>query len=360
MISRRLILASTAAAVAGPAFAVTARAPKVGLTLPLTGVQASVAAELRQGYAVALKDRAEIVVLDDESKADKAAKHVEVFAADDSVVATSGIVGTPHAKAAIPKAVQGQLPMVGIRSGASELRDRNPWVHHLRASYEQEIDEVMKTAAIFGSIGVLYSDDIFGKATLAHAEKVAAAKGVKIVAKLAVERNGGNVRQQAAALANTPQMGAVLLCLIQAPALAAAKELRGAQRYMLPIFGMSFIATSTLVKSDDPALDGISLVSPFPLARVSVDEMASLFRTRMQEAGTPELIVSPTAFEGFFYGSVLAAAIERGGPSRKAIQAYLLKTKSMTVRQVYLDFDEDRVGYRYLALMRKAGATMRA
>ncbi|MEJ8837752.1 ABC transporter substrate-binding protein [Ramlibacter sp. AN1133] len=367
MVTRRQALVAVGAS-AGivasyrPARAAASR-PTVALTLPLTGVQATVAKELQLGYAAALSDSADLLVLDDESKAEKTAANMTAFGADSRVIASTGIVGTPHAKAALPIAIAAQLPLVGIRSGAGELRDANPWVFHLRASYEQEIEKVLETAAVFGNLGVMYSEDDFGRGALAHAEKVAAAKGVKIAAKFGVERNGSNVKAQADALARAAlggSVGATLLCLIQTPALAATKELRGTHRLVIPIFGMSFIATSTLATSRDPAFEGLALVSPFLLARISVAEMARSFRDRMVAAKTEHLIASPTAFEGYFYGSVLADAIERGGPSRKAVQSYLLQQRAIEVKQIPIRFDERRVGYHYLALLRKTGSMLRA
>jgi ABC-type branched-subunit amino acid transport system substrate-binding protein len=363
MITRRHVLATGAAAcVAGvPTFAIGASRPVVGLSLPIKGVQATVAKEMLSGYTAALEGVAEMRVLDDESVAAKTTKNIDSFAADSAVIATTGIVGTPHAKEAIPVARAGNLPVVGIRSGAGELRDGSQNVFHLRASYEEEINKVMEMASLYRVIGVLYSDDAFGKGALAHAEKVAAAKGCVIGAQIAVDRNGSNVKQKVAELAlRKDRLGAVLLALIQVPALNATKELREGHNFVMPIFGMSFIATSTFAASTDPAYDGIALASPFPLARTAIEEMAASFRSKMAEAKTENLIASPTAFEAYFYASVLADAIVRGGPTRAKVREYLSRPAQMSVKQVPIKFDQLRVGYRYLNILRKAGPILRA
>lgn len=349
------------AAAAIPGFSLASSRPVVGISLPLTGVQASVASELRAGYAAALRNVAELHILDDQSKAELTAKHMRDFSAMPSVVATTGIVGTPHAKAAIPVAREGGLPVVGIRSGAGELRDGNSNVFHLRASFEDEISKILDMASVYRNVGVLYSDDAFGKGVLAHAERVAADKRVVIGAQVPVDRNGGNLKQQVALLAQRKErLGTVLMALIQTPALAAAKELRNTHSFVMPIFGMSFIATSGFAASTDPAFDGIALASPFPLARVAIENMARAFREQMIADRTPELIESPTAFEGYFYGSVLADAITNGGASRKQISAYLSQSRPLDVKDVSIRFDAQRVGYRYLNVLRKQGATLRA
>ena len=362
MITRRHVLsaAGAAAAVAGFGGAYAAR-PAVGLSLPLTGVQAQVADELRQGYEAALAGVAELDVVDDESKPEKTLQNVEAFVGKGQIIATTGIVGTPHAKAAIPSAVAGQLPMVGIRSGAAELRDGNSYVFHLRASFEDEITKVINTAGVFGAMGILYSDDDFGRARIAHARAVAASKGVKIAVALPVDRNGSNVKEQTNTLATTPGLASVLLCLIQTPALAAAKELRTKHHLlMLPIFGMSFIATSSFATLDDPTYDGMSLVMPFGLARASTVLMARSFREKVTASNKEHLIESPAAFEGYFYGSVLGVAITRGGATRKGLQSFLLQQRPFEVQEVPIAFDERRVGYNALIFARKAGKMLRA
>ncbi len=360
-LSRRRLLTTTGVAALTASFsAIGANArPAVGISLPLTGVQGAVAKELRAGYEAALAPVADLVIVDDESKADKTAVAYEGFARDGSIAAATGIVGTPHAKKALPHAVAGGLPVVGIRSGADDLRDGNPWVWHLRASYGDELKKVVGVASVYQSIGILYSDDDFGKVALKQATAAAAAVGLKVAAAIPCERNGTDVKQQAAKLIRLQGVSCVLLCLIQKPAMEAAMELRGGQRFMMPVYGMSFIATAQLATSDPALLHGVALVSPFPLARISTLGLAEHFRQSMNRARTPELIVSPTAFEGFFYGSVLADAIVRGGSKRKEIQSYLAINRPWEVREMRLRFDEQRVGYRFLTLLHKDGLSLR-
>jgi branched-chain amino acid transport system substrate-binding protein len=345
--SRRTFLSSTAAVAAVLATpAVAAREqPVVGISLPLTGVQEVPAREMRSGYQAALQGAADIVFLDDHSSADKVAQHMKELAADPGILATSGIVGTPQAKKGLPEAVSGGLPVVGIRSGAGELRDGNPLLFHLRASFESEISAVLKVASVYGNLGILYSDDDFGRGALAHARTVAPVHGTKIKEALPVERNGSNVRQQAARLARMQPLGSILLCLISKPVQEATTELRLQHKIVAPIFGMSFIATSQLALTQERQYDGLALVSAFPLARIDVREEA--------------LIASTTAWEAFFYGSVLREAIVRCASNRRAVQTYLSTTRPIDVRQIELKFDALRVGYRHLELLRKVGPSFR-
>lgn len=356
---RNLVLGAAAAGVS--TFSIASSRPVVGLTLPLKGVQGAIAKEMLVGYSAALEGVADLKVVDDESAADKTAKNMEAFASDGSIVATTGIVGTPHAKAAIPIARAGNLPVVGIRSGASELRDGGPNVFHLRASFDDEISKVMDMASVYRVVGVLYSDDAFGKAAIAHAEKVAGEKRCVIGVQIPVERNGSDVQKRVLELAERKErIGAVLLALIQKPALEATKALREKHNFVMPIFGMSFIATSGFAASKDPAYDGIALASPFPLSRLAIEEMAQSFRLKMIATKQEDLIASPTAYEAYFYGSVLADAIVRGGASRAKIREYLSRPATLNVKEVPIQFDPVRVGYKYLNILRKNGPFLRA
>ena len=128
MLNRRHILTTAsvlAASVTLPEFVFGAE-PVLGLTLPMTGAQAEVAKDLLAGHETALKavgGPLVLRVLDDGFTPEKTAKNVDILASDPQVIGISGIVGAPNAQLALPVAVRMGLPVVGIRSGASSLRD---------------------------------------------------------------------------------------------------------------------------------------------------------------------------------------------------------------------------------------------
>ena len=197
MLNRRHILTTAsvlAASVALPKFAFAAE-PVIGLSLPITGAQAEIAKDLLAGYEKALKavnGPLVLRVLDDGIAPETTAKNMETLAADPQVIGISGIVGTPNAQAALPVAVRLGLPVVGIRSGASSLRDGQDGVFHLRASYEDELDKIAAMCAGAGlkKIVIVHSDDSFGKGTMAHLKTKLESLGVSIISSNPVNRNG--------------------------------------------------------------------------------------------------------------------------------------------------------------------------
>ena len=356
---RRSVIVGMAATAAMPRIA-SASAPTVGVTLPLTGVQAEVAKELEIGYRIALGELGVAVrVLDDESLPEKVAANVKTLANDSSVVALSGIVGTPHAEAGLKVAKASGLPVVGIRSGAKHLRNGDPTVFHLRASYEDELDKMVTYCVGAGvkRMAILYSEDSFGTSSRDHLVRRLADVGIDVGANVGVERNGGNIPQAAKTAADMVRQGgmtAVALLLIVKPMMAAAQQLRDVHKIMAPILAMSFTIPRTVATSQDNALTGLGLVTAFPLPRVDMSAMAGRYRAALEREKQPTAMRhSVTGYEGFFYGSVVGRAITSGGSTRDTL-VRTLSSGFALAPDMRISFGKDMVGFRHLQFLHKS------
>jgi ABC-type branched-subunit amino acid transport system substrate-binding protein len=362
---RRTLLYGACAAVAASSVGTLARAGsriRVGVPLPFTGVQAEVANDLRSGYEMAFAQAGRVgleiepVWADDQAKPDQTALLVDSFARDASFVATTGIVGTPHAKAALPLAARGALPVVGLRSGAIELRDGTPGIYHLRASFTDELTAISRVISGSGSgrLAIVYSDDAFGQASVAHVEKIAASVGLSIVSKVAAERSGSNIVQSVTqALQPNLKAAALLLLVLEGPMIRATLHARQKLSFIAPVYCMSFCATRRLAESDDPSLVGLGLMSAFPLPRTDLSPLARGFRTVAADWHRGGVINSLTTFEGFLYGSVLVRGLQRAPePTRRGLVAAM--TTPQDVGGIRVAFDDKLVGYRYLQLIYKS------
>lgn len=360
---RRILLQGACASLALASATVRANPRiRVGVPLPFTGVQSEVANDLRAGYEMAFmraKDsglNVEPIWADDEAKADNTARLVDQFARDPSILATTGIVGTPHAKAAVPRAVVGGLPVVGIRSGAIELRDGSRGVYHLRASYSDELTNMVRViqGAGLSRLAVVYSADAFGTAASAHVEKVAAALGVTVVANEPSDRSGSDVAAAVAkAVDPAKRATALLLLVLEGPMLKGVAHARQSMSFLSPVFCMSFCATRRLAETNEAHLVGLGLVSAFPLPRTDLSELAERFRASAVAWHRPGVIHSLTAFEGYLYGSVLSAALLRAKDSSRAGLMTALSAPR-EVGGIRVAFDAKNVGYRYLQLVYKS------
>ena len=362
---QRRQLLQAAAALAAPSVLSHARATsrvRVGVSLPLSSVQAPVAADLQAGlqlaFARARERGLEIVPEweDDKSEPERTAKAIELFGKDGSFAATTSIVGTPHAIRALPVATQLGLPVVGIRSGAAELRDGRPGVYHLRASFNDELSRMvgLVSGSSLDKLAVVYSDDAFGRASMAHVRAIAPGLGVEITAAAAAERNGSNVEKMVTAALSAPghQPRGLLLLMIAEPMEKGVRHAREKHLFPYPILAMSFCATRALAESKAPYLLGLGLMTAFPLPRADASPLSQDFR-RLAQAFKPGADASLTSFEGFVYGSVLTQACQRARDgSRAAIREAL--SKPMNIGGYRVAFDPMNVGLHYLQALRKS------
>lgn len=358
----RLAVAPAALVAGAPALSST-RA-QVGLVLPLTGVQSVVATELLAGYRLAANNAkrrgiyVDYVVEDDFSKPANTAAAIRKLASMPGVVAASGVVGTPHAQAAIPEARNAQLPLVGIRSGAAELRDGNPFVYHLRSTYEDELSRMLHMLAdTTPSLAVVYSNDSFGKGAVKHLQAEAARKDVRIAFSGAADRDGADIEtvvKKAVAPANRAL--ALVLLMISRPAVTGLRTARASAFYS-PTFTMSFTAGGELLSAGTETVRGLGLVSAFPLPRLPTTEIVESFRVEAAAAGVPPTVaLSITALEGFTYGLALAQGIARassnGTPaSREALVGALSAKQGLRVGSDLVRFDERLAGRNHLQIV---------
>lgn len=360
---RRVLIQGACAATVGSFGAVRASGRlRVGIPLPFTGVQAEVANDLRTGYEMAFAQAGRLGLMvepvwaDDLAQPDKTALLVDSFARDASFLATSGIVGTPHAKAALPMARRGALPVVGIRSGAAELRDGKPGVYHLRASFTDELTAIVKViaGATLTRLAVVYSDDAFGKAAMAHVSQVAPTLGVAVVTNVPAERSGQDILEAVdRAVDPSRKPGALLLLVLEGPMLRAAEHARTKRMFQHPVFCMSFCATRRLADAKDAYLEGLGLMSAFPLPRTALSPLAEGFRTVAADWHRPGAVNSLTAFEGYMYGSVLLRALQQAPElSRQGLVRAMSVPRD--VGGVQVAFDSTNVGFRYLQLIYKS------
>lgn len=355
-----------AVALAVPSLLIAA-APVIGLSLPKSGIQAEIASELLMGYELALKASGSALglkVLDDESKEALTAKNMTELSGDPSVVVTSGIVGTPHAVAAVPIAQAKGLPVVGIRSGADVLRTGKPGVFHLRASFGQEIAKLValvRGSALTAMVAIC-SNDAFGKGVAKQLQAEMEVQGVRLLEIVYAERDGSDMPVAAEKAANlvkatTGVATGVFLFLITKPMSQAARLLREKHSILMPLFAMSFVATKSIITSLDQHLVGLGLVTAFPLP-TGAELLAMQYRAAVTKHGKPEMMLSLTSLEGYFYGTVIAAAAASSA-TREGIQRKLMSGISLAEKAI--KFDETGTGYHYTqVVLKSANGRLRA
>lgn len=289
----------------------------IGLSLPLSGAQAEVGKDLEQGYRLGLKAAGanyDLLVLDDGGEVLRAVENTKAFIKNKNVIAMSCLVGTAHAQAVIPITEAAGLPMLGLRSGSRSLRKGVYNVFHLRSSYEeeQEIIAQMCGGGLIKRIGIIYSDDPFGKEAYPFMEAALAAKGIKVLPPMPANRDGSNIKQVSKAFANmlydnpANEYTGVILLLVSKPMQDAVRELKEVHRLVGPMFAMSFTATKSVTSEVIPHLAGLGLVTAFPIPTTSNTRLVQAYKRDCEAFKAPELMGTLTGFEGWFYASVMA------------------------------------------------------
>src|SRR5438309_10488196 len=204
MLNRRTFTRAIAGAVAlvgAPALRAQGDRLLLAQSAPFTGPSAQLGIQFHQGaqlYFDQLNAQGgvhrrpiEMVKLDDGYEPDRCVEDTRKLIAEDPL-ALFGYIGTPTRVAALPLATAAKVPFIAPFTGAMALRQPlNRYVFHIRASYNDETDLIVKQLTSLGlqKIAVFWQNDAYGKAGLDGVQLALSALNAKPVAQATVERN---------------------------------------------------------------------------------------------------------------------------------------------------------------------------
>ncbi len=303
---------------APPAFAA---AVKVGLSVPLTGVQAGVGKEAESVWRAFAKHAnakqmlgghtLEVLVLDDSFDPDKSRANAEQFAKQ-GVAVMAGTAGIPNVLA-MQKVLEGnKVALLGPGSGSLALRGKSPAVFHVKASFGAEVD---KMAQLLGTMSMkkvaLITDDAGDRQALVERFAAALQRTSGDASKLAhtavVAQMGGKPKE-AVAQTMAAQPDAVYVMTIPGLAGGVLKELR-AQGFRGFVSTWSVAATDTVTTALGSSGTGIIFGTVVPSPASELPGIRAKFRAFAKEQD-----IKPTyrAMEIYVTGRILAEALARG------------------------------------------------
>jgi branched-chain amino acid transport system substrate-binding protein len=365
-------VAGGAAALALPGWVGAAEpAVKIGLSLPLTAPTThdtasvtNIVPDLGLDYlagfnaAIEVERRGmniEAVALDDVYRADTARANVQALE-QQGVVAISGLWSTEAARAALPVVERAALPVIGLRSGAPDLRSgRHPMLFHLRPGYDDEVTSLVNVmgGAGFTRFGVLQGRDEYSRTCL---ELLQAAPRVKVVKAQAAGASAADVAQAAREIVSAPGVQA-LLVLAPVEALAPVMtELRLRKSpFLAPVSGLSHVLCNKLASVRDPVYRAFAVTCPYPNPLYARSDIATRFRDEMADRGLDHADRSYSAFEGFVAGTLATRALVsvRGTPTREAL-AKALRGRAHQLGGLRIEFDARQVGHRHVSFLYKS------
>lgn len=281
--------------------------------------------------------KVELLMADDQFKPDIAKANAQAFEADKTILALLTPLGTRQT-AAIMESVT-SMAIIGPNTGTAALRKNSPpnvfWV---RASYDQEVDKLIRTAVTLSStrIGIVYPNDPLGKGVFAAFERSMAAAQLK-PAVIATTPGTTSTEVEPAAMAivkESPQAVIMVLAGVAPLFVRAFRKLGGSST----LYGLSISASASNIEALGSLGRGLgfSLVMPSPFAPKY--EIVRRYQTDMTASGWTDYSL-PT-LEGYINARIVAEALRRAGANvtRESLIASLERIES-------LDLGGMRIGY---------------
>ena len=271
----------------------------------------------------------------------------------DKAAALIGYAGTGNILELLRQGVlaEGNIALVAPYTGGEPLRDPyNPWIFHIRASYGDETEAMVRQFVTTGikRIAVFYQNDPFGQAGLAGVERALARFDLKVASSGSYEKNSEDVASAVQDIAKgNPQ--AVIMIGVVRPAAAFVKAYRSVAPGTL-LFSISVINGRELFQiagGDFARGVGITQVMPSPfdgVSRIARDYADAL------RAYAPGEEPSYTSFEEYVGARVLIEAIRRvKGPPTPLAVAQSLESLDLDVGGFKVKFGPgNRVGSRHV------------
>lgn len=218
-----------------------------------------------------------------------------------------GYVGTPTSRAALPLALQAQVPYLFPLTGAEFLRTpAKPGVFNVRASYIEETEHLVErltTDLQLRKIAILMQDDSFGESVKSGLNGALTKRGLSIHAEARVLRNSLQVTQAIHALQHA-QPEAVFFVGTYKQLAAAVKEAK-AQGFNARFLSVSFIGSERLIEIAGLDAEGVYITQVVPSPHDS-----SIALVKAYQADLPSGDFSHVSLEGYISAAVFVQALK--------------------------------------------------
>lgn len=250
--------------------------------------------------------------LDDAAKPDLTAENTRALAADSKILALFNYAGTAGTEKAMPLLAQAKLALVAPFTGAVSLRERgSPNVFHVRGGYDREVRAAIRQALTVGlrGIAVFHSEDALGRDVARELDKALREAGVT---PLAVEALAANQPMEAAVKRLAAAAPQIVICGALSGVTAKLVKAMRETGYQGQFVTLSNASSQSFVKALGGAAHGVQVTQVMP--HPSNQRVAAVREFRGALRGSPALLDSYAALEGFISAKVVAEALRRAGP----------------------------------------------
>jgi len=291
----------------------------VGQSAPLTGANAELGNDIRQGALAYFhkvnqagglpQGKLKLVTLDDANQTQRSGENTKKLVTEENVVALFGYASSTLSIPAMPTVAEHKVPFFAPFTGADTIRKQNDFVYTVRATYADEIDKIINFWGNLGStrVAVLHYDDAVGKQNFETVATVLK-KFQKEPVSLSIKRNADITDADfKAVLAADPQV--LVVTTLYAPAAQMIKRLKAANRATM-ITSLSFAGASQLAKALGEQATGVSVSITVPTARAQSVAVVRECTEAWTGAGHKEAM-SVTSLESCIAAKVLVEGMRR-------------------------------------------------
>jgi len=346
------LAAAAASAQAQPA-GVNAQRVLIGQSTPLTGVNAELGNDIRNGalaYFHKVNEaggvhgrKVELASLDDDNKVPRAEENTKKLVEEQGVFALFGYASATLSRPALPFVEKHKVPFLAPFTGADPMRVFHKYVYNMRGSYAEELEKIVDHFAPLGvkRFSIVHYDDVVGKENFTAVERALKKRGLQAVSVAAFKDRAkpdieNGVKQIAAG-----QPDVVILTTLYK---ATADFVRVAQKTGLgaQMASNSFPGASPLAKELGKQGEGfiVATVVPPPTKR-SLPIVKEYQQAIELQTGKKEF--SFTSLESYIGAKVLVEALKRAGPkpTREGFMQALDSIKDFDVGGYTVNFAPD-------------------
>lgn len=261
-----------------------------------------------------------LIVHDDGYDPPRCVANTQRLIIEDQVFALFSYVGTPTTVKIIPLVEDARIPLVGMFTGASALREPfKRYIINIRPSYHQETAAAVRRIVLDLSIrkvAVFYQYDAYGFDGLKGTELALKAFGLAPVATGSYVRGTLDIRE---GLNRIRESGADAVVMIGTydPCAKFIKEAKG--RGFIPLFySVSSVGPDELAKRVGGYGDGVIVtqVVPSPPPEERRSELWGVMEyTALLNRYYPEDIPNSVGLEGYINARILVEGLERASPA---------------------------------------------
>jgi len=221
---------------------------------------------------------------------------------------------TPAVEAVAPVIEEARIPLIGPSTGAMLVYEPpRKYLFPVRASYHSEVDKIVAHLVTMGTlkIGVLASDDSFGKDVLAGVRASMQRNSLPTHVVATYARGTTKVEEAVKKIAEYQPQAVIMICTTDSGVEFVKQMKRTGQN---PLFvTLSNNSSNSFVKGLGSDAHGVvvSQVLPYPFAETV--PISKEFHTAIKDR--QDVVASYASMEGFVSAKVLVEGLKRAGPA---------------------------------------------